>query len=540
MTSNSIESIQSKLSFFDDKTLRTGQRQAIEFAMKSTKRFVAIEMPTGGGKSAVGVISGMLTGKSINLVHSKALQDQNESDFPEVPVLKGRSNYTCGRDAALKANECKPSKDKPCTPMICDYSKQKQKCLHAPMKSLNYPYLLTECNFAGGQFAGHDLVICDEADTIDNTLEGFISLKITNKKLDRYKLPQPPYKAVDAEHKLEKVKNWGFECLSIVGEVYESASRACETCAKSNGGWIADELIKDMEECGSALAEFRMFVENVNGKWLHENVRNRFNDNIGHVWKPTWLTPDLTQKYLYRHGKKWILMSATLPPPNELCQRLGIPRSELDMIKLPSEFKPENSPIYFTRSWNGNGKVFDIDNAVDAVSKILAHHPDQKGIIHTVNYKIADILVDRCQVLLDNFNNRLVTHRSHDRGDVLRGYLNTSDPRVLVSPSMDRGISLDGDKCRFSIIAKTPFLFLGNEQVKARRFDKQVDGRAWYASMAVESMIQMVGRPVRSWDDWAVHYFIDISSAEVFNGNGGMFSRYFKQCIRHEELKWLK
>ena len=74
---------------------REYQEEAIEFILKSEKRFVFLEAPTGSGKSLIGIVSGIAKGGVTYSVHSKILQTQIIQNFPEAYSLFGRSNYPC-------------------------------------------------------------------------------------------------------------------------------------------------------------------------------------------------------------------------------------------------------------------------------------------------------------------------------------------------------------------------------------------------------------------------------------------------------------
>jgi Rad3-related DNA helicase len=64
-----------------------------------------------------------------------------------------------------------------------------------------------------------------------------------------------------------------------------------------------------------------------------------------------------------------------------------------------------------------------------------------------------------------NINNpRLVTHNTQDRSEVIQRFKKSREPLVLVSPSCERGLSLDDDQCRFIIFAKAPFLSLNDKK----------------------------------------------------------------------------
>ncbi|MEJ2667469.1 MAG: DEAD/DEAH box helicase family protein [Deinococcales bacterium] len=77
-------------------SFRSGQREALDAARQAFadgKRFVVVEAPTGLGKSAIAVALAREAGASYILTAQKVLQDQYTRDFPELSLMKGRSNY---------------------------------------------------------------------------------------------------------------------------------------------------------------------------------------------------------------------------------------------------------------------------------------------------------------------------------------------------------------------------------------------------------------------------------------------------------------
>jgi len=529
-----IQTAISRLEFFHARTLRQSQTTPLDFIAKSTKRFIAIEGPTGTGKSAIGVIAGIMSGRATYVVHSKSLQEQIEYEFPEVIVLMGRSNYECGYDEARHGGQCTPSKQQPCIPATCDYARQKAKCMAAAIKCLNYPYLFTEANYAGNQLGDAAMVVCDEADTIEDGLSRFISLSITSTMVKEYGLTMPKFKTADKEHKLLEWKEWAKGCAIKLAGIQRGRR------AEFQGQTIPEDIQEEIDKAGSVLMGFDLFQRNVDGSWLYEEDKRRYGTT--HIFSPLWLTKELSSKFLWSHNKRWILMSATLPPPEALCRQLGIPIGELDYIRVPSPFDPKRSPIYLTKSWDGRRKTeefperFDIHNAVRDVNVLLDKHREVKGIIHTTSYKVRDAIMEGCQQKIFAYggewsNDRLMTHNSKDRTAVLSNFLNSPLSVVLVSPSMDRGVSLPHDKCRFSIVVKNPWGNIKDKKINKRKHDKAMNGREWYLSDAAQKLIQAVGRGMRSEDDWCINYLIDSSTHKFVFENPGLFNEHFRKCI---------
>ena len=120
-------------------------------------------------------------------------------------------------------------------------------------------------------------------------------------------------------------------------------------------------------------------------------------------------------------------------------------------------------------------------------------YPDKKGIIHSNSFELAS------WIARDIKDPRLVYHDSSNKDLVLQEHYATDKPTVIVSPSMDTGVSFDDDKARFQVIAKIPYPSLASQKNKLR----QKNNPDWYTWKTISGLIQMTGRAVRSNYDYA-------------------------------------
>jgi Rad3-related DNA helicase len=155
-------------------------------------------------------------------------------------------------------------------------------------------------------------------------------------------------------------------------------------------------------------------------------------------------------------------------------------------------------------------KTVDVElpKLIPAIKQIADSRPNIKGIVHAVSYKLAHQIVDLIK------DPRFVTHNSDDRQDVLTNFINSTGNQILVSPSLERGVSLEEDKCRLIIIAKHPFLSLGDRIVSTRLYAKGL-GQSWYTANSILTVIQMCGRAVRSKNDYAETFILDFQTKQA-------------------------
>lgn len=133
-------------------------------------------------------------------------------------------------------------------------------------------------------------------------------------------------------------------------------------------------------------------------------------------------------------------------------------------------------------------------------------------------------------------NDRLLTHySSRNREEVLKKFKNSDEPLVLVSPSMNEGVDLPGDLCRFQIIFKLPYLPY-NEPWIDKRENLYEDGKEWYDYKMLTKLIQGYGRGIRFEGDYCKTYILDNRLFEVINkdleGNE-IIPKYFINAIEN-------
>ena len=157
-----------------------------------------------------------------------------------------------------------------------------------------------------------------------------------------------------------------------------------------------------------------------------------------------------------------------------------------------------------------------------AVKAILDAHPNEKGIIHCHSYKIAQYLKRNIR------SKRLLTHTSADREKKLQIHMADPRPTVLLSPSMQEGVDLKGELSRFQILCKVPYPYLGDKLVKKRMHK----WKWWYPLQTAKTIVQSVGRSVRSDTDTAVTYILDADWDRFWSKNKDIFPKGFKETLK--------
>ena len=528
--------------------IRKAQSDAIEFAIKafeSGKRFVVIEAGTGVGKSAIGLtIARYITANthaisetghqpgSYFLTTQKILQEQYVKDFGVEAggsmcqimsaanyQCKSRSRMNCAEVQQLLRAEPDNSRLSKSCKFSCVYKEEKKKFLNSSESITNFTYFLTESNYIG-KCVPRTLLVIDEAHNVDTELCGFIEISVSerfSKTILKYEMPEIT----------TQKQAWRFINEEYVPRIRSHLKHYAELIEKFN---MADKmktdfvkLAKQYEMLEKHAAKIEQFIK------LYDEENWIFNLSEGEgrgmrklEFKPVDVSA-YAEQILFKSGEKVLMMSATILNKEGFCKMLGIPDSSCEFISIPSPFPPENHPILVSPVARMSAAYIeqDLPKLAVAVKEILAQHPDQKGIIHCHTYKIAKYLHNTLK------SKRLLIHGSEDRVEKLTEHSTSSEPTVLLSPSMQEGVDLKDDLSRFQIICKVPYPYLGDKIVKKR----MSRWPWWYPLQTAKTIVQSVGRSVRSNEDHAVTYILDADWNRFYSKSKEIFPESFKKSL---------
>ena len=530
-------------------TPRQSQIDAIAFAvtafLKNDKKFCIIEAGTGVGKSAIGLTIGRVLNLKYNpegdneplkasyfVTTQKILQEQYIKDFGEpdgeMKSIKSSSNYgcrfhkgnTCAESRQLLRTEDRSSRFfKTCT-INCVYKKAKDEFLKSPESVVNFPYFLTEATYSGAITPRHVLVL-DEAHNIEQELSRFIEISVS--EWFSKKTLKAGWTAAETQ----------FQAHLWVRDIYfdkvERRLKHIEEMMSKYGGLKdkLDEMMNfatQMDMLKSHVAKIKVFLKHYDkDNWIVEfdNFKGRGKRRI--TFKPVDVSR-YAQDYLFRLGTKVLMMSATILDRESFCQSLGISAADAEFISIPSPFPVDNRPILELPVGPMNMKNIDdtLPKMAKIIQELLDSHPDESGVIHTHTYKIAKYLKENVKT------DRFLMHDSDNRDEILREHIESDKPTVLLSPSMSEGVDLRDDCSRFQIICKIPYPFLGDLQVKKRM--NRWPG--WYPLQTAKTIVQSVGRSIRSDEDYAVTYILDSQWAYFYKKNKKFFPIDFQNCLR--------
>ena len=524
----------SQYSHFRDSAFRPYQEEAIRFILESDKKLVVLCAPCGLGKSLAAMIAGQIIAQQANdrflyLVSSRQLQQQLQHDFPEAEIMWGRGRFPCDIDRNRTAAECTHTKLTPCKQKHrCAYEVQKRKVLNHSRQILNYAYFLFESNYVGKfTHKPYPVIIVDEADLLEGLLMSFIQLQLSSRDLDALNLNPPQYRTAVARNGIASWQAWVQNEARVK---LDAELDSMELIIQNFPRQLADNqvrLLRKYNHFKSIAGKLDIFSEHMSDTWLFDEKTH--NDKVqSWTFQPTWLTPELANQYFFRYAEKFVLLSATFPPKAILAETLGLHVGDIDYLELPSSFPIVNRPIVLNPVANMTYKTIKTETPklLAAIKEIVNRHPDEKGIIHCVNWRLENKIME----LNGSCRGRLLSHHEQDKQQVLRRFTESPDPLVFVSPSSTRGLDLPDDLARWIIIAKAPFQSLNNKQVSARVYGSQL-GRFWLRSICAQDVLQAAGRALRPKDDYAITYLLDSQIFKLVTDSPGLFPQYFKDAI---------
>ena len=476
-------------------------------------KFTIISAPTGSGKSLIGMTLCKEHDRSLYLCSTKTLQDQLSTDFPGIPILKGRSNYPCiynditeSSFPEITCEDCVFEVDDngerdSCSG--CTYKIHKAKAFNSSVAILNMSYFVTETNYVG-MFSGRDIVIVDECDKLESEILRFVSLSVSDRQMEQFSLEPPKFKT-----KVESWKDWANKYLPYIRDKVKTLLSQFQ---KRNNDI---SLLRQFKSADSLHKKMKMFIESVDSTWIYKDSGKKWE------FKPIWIS-QFMEKYFWAHAKKFVLMSAT-PPLKEL---LGL--TECDEIEIPSQFPKENRRVIYNPVANLTHKTMaqEMGKLLGGVIEIVNKYPNDKGLIHTVSYTLASYLSNNIN------SNRVMTHDGSSRTETLEKFKLSKKPLILISPSMDRGVDLLYDAARWCIVAKVPFLDLSDKQVSSRLHSGSF-GRRWYASQAANTIMQMTGRIVRAMDDYGTSWILDKQFETFYGRNSKLFHNWWTEALEY-------
>lgn len=511
-------------------TIRPHQEVAVAEILDAYTRVpvVFLDAPTGSGKTLIAeLVRRGLDTRGLYVCSDKSLQDQAALDFPYAKVLKGKANYkTLFGRGEITAEDC----DSRHADDACTWCDPKSSCPYRVAKAaaamteelaiVNTSYLLAEANTKLPMVTGRQpFIIADEADQLEGALLGYVGFEVPQYAMRELRLDAPS-KGV----RKPRIIAW-LDQLASHASAHVHNQPGMDVKRRTRWKRLADDAVALTVELDKDIARMKALDEDdtdASGRWIRDYNTKTFK------MLPVQVGP-YGPKKLWRHGEKWLVMSATLISPAQMADELQLPW-DFETVSVPMTFPVENRPVYLAPVANMTYKAEDAEHErmADAIVAIAARHPDERILVHTVSFKnttrLHSLLTQR------RLDRRIWAYTDgREKMASLERYRKTPGS-ILLAASMSRGVDLRDDDCRVVVIAKVPFPNLGDPRTGARLH--LPGGQTWYNVQTIRDVVQMTGRGVRSEDDHAASYILDKQfTTNTWRKNKMLFPRWWREAV---------
>lgn len=481
----------------------------IKQAVDDGYKYIVLEAGTGTGKSSIAATLAQMFDSSYILTVTKQLQDQYMNDFADLGfrLVKGRGNFECkkyledglhqtcdvGR-CKVEGHACKYSLKNHAEGQItedntCEYFYQKFLGLISPVMISNYAYMFLELNYVD-DFSNRNLIICDEAHNVESVIMNQLTLEFERRDLKeylKYDLLQDEINLLNEGDYIE----WA-DFVAKIRDKYEAELKKIKHVQKP-------ELFVKKVFMKNKIDDSRRFLEHLEfdpRMWIFD-----WDEDYGIAQFKPLKIDNYAKETFFKYADVCLFMSATILDYRLFAHWLGISPDEIYAIRRKSPFDVKRNPIMTFNGFNMSYSNLEVTapKTIKTIEEILERHKNEKGIIHTISGKCRDFLIKNVKT------DRFIYHDTQNRADVIEEFKNSTKPLVLVSPSVNEGVDLPGDECRFQIIYKIPRPDLGDKQTYMRNaFDSK-----WYDYKTCLSLVQAHGRGMRFEEDYCTTYFID-------------------------------
>jgi len=535
---------------------RKEQKEALsfiesEYQKNKLNKFFLLNLPVGSGKSHLALMIADWYKKNVNrmarvdiITNSKILQDQYSGEYESICDLKGKENYECQSYSCSCAQGSEFNRLNKTSCESCPYSNARESYISGGISLTNFYLYILYAMYNPKLMESRDarVLIVDEAHEFDDVMSDFVSIKITEaivkkfKFSNEYEIMKRLKGVTSITNYVEFLKFLASEILTTIESMENGMSSAPRNVKEDKRDLKISKVLKtknmdvkimqlatDLKQYQTKIEIFlKEYKENPNNWVLETNYNEKLRQKELSL-EPIWAY-DYLDKYVFSHYDMVILMSGTILDKNLFCQLNGLDVTKAVYYSIRSPFNPKNRPIYYMpvgkMSYKSKEETFK--RYIPYIQKLLDKYKNKKGIIHTNSFELAKWIEGSIK------DPRLIFHDSTNKDEILRFHKESDKPTVIVSPSMDTGVSFDNDDARFQIIAKVPYPSLGSQKNKLR----QSNNPDWYSWKTVSGIVQMTGRPVRSNLDYADTIIIDGSFGDVIKHSSHFLPDWIQEAIK--------
>lgn len=525
--------------------------EAIDALVNKKVKHVIIEAPTGVGKSLIGTTIHRVLRHLVLQANpydqfrtsittpTKGLQDQYAAEKAvSIDILKGKKNYRChvAPDLYYNAIQCRMAcRDGHCSKRRCPYVQARN--LWTDISSLrctNAAMMVEMCTTICMKPENRaDMLILDECHKMPSTLLEHTIMEYSTKAVEGLlTIPEGKEIVSIVEDIVDRTKDYELGKLySLTGELhamFEDLHEKVEILLEDLEELVNDERLNEAQVMKLAdiidtlhnLSDYCGIMGDTNASTFIVQEKDK-----GVIKFKPIIASDVSEFGLFRKADYHVHMSATICGIESYARSLGIREGQYHKIQIGNPIPIENRKVNFmpVMKMGNNMGDYEMKKLAEYVDEIIAFHPGQSGIIHTVSY-------DRALAIQKFSKYRNIIHVPRTRKalmEVMETAFRTKKPCVIASPAMEEGYDFKGDYSRFQILIKVPYDYLGDPLIA---HVNSVDPSAYFR-MAVLRIVQMCGRSVRGVNDWAATYILDSSFESLMMRNPEFFPTWFTDAV---------
>lgn len=500
---------------------RPGQLDALLHTTDAPVRFPGLVLPTGAGKSLIYMAAATLTeGTTVILTATRALQHQLMHDFEALGavLVQGQRGYPC---TALNPGgqfhtqfhssgwnrQTYTVEDGPCHAGIdcslkssgCSYYDTVRTAQRSRLIITNYAWWFSI--LANPMITiKPSLLVLDEAhaapDALADALGATINLKEATDQLEQ-RIPTAHertseewhYWAIDEAKKLEKRLDGARPSTS-------AGMRAVR-----RGQW----LLRALTRIGDISPDLLIA-----------------SDELGAVKFDVVWAAGYAESWLFRGVPRVVLTSATFTPFT--AELLGVAPGEMKLLEDGQGFPVDRRPIYLVpvARVRHNWSASDQRTWLIAIDNVIRQRLDRKGILHSVSYAHRDYILAHSE-----FRDRMITHSRDNTAEMIAKFKASGPGTILVSPSVTTGYDFPYDECEYQLLVKVPFPD-SRDPVTATR---TLVNKRYPLYVAMQNLVQMVGRGMRASDDLCETICIDAQMSWFYWKNVDLAPKWFRRAV---------
>jgi ATP-dependent DNA helicase DinG len=541
--------------------LRKEQKEALEFIDREYKsnplnKFFLLNLPTGVGKSVLALSIVNWYRKNVNrtakidiITSNKLLQNQYSTSFDSISDLKGKDNYECQQYSCSCAQGSEFNRLNKTSCESCPYTGARESFISGGISLTNFYLYILYAIYNPKLLESRDarVLIVDECHSFDDVMSDFISIKITETIIKKFKFTNE-YDIIKRLSSINNITNY-VSFLGAFGNEISSTIESMESgLSGSRRNPVEDKrdlkiskllkgknvdvrimnLITDLKQYQLKIEVFlKEYKENPNN-WVLETNFNEKTKNRELSLEPIWAY-DYLDKYVFSKYDMVFLMSGTILDKSLFCQLNGLDVSKAVYYSIPSPFNIKNRPIYYMplgkMSYKNKEETFK--RYIPYIKKILEKYKDKKGIIHTNSFELSKWIEKNIK------DPRLIFHDSTNKDEMLKMHMESQEPTVIVGPSLSVGVSFDNDSARFQIITKIPYPSLASQKNKLRMSNNP----DWYSWRTCADLQQAFGRIIRSNLDYGDTIILDGSFGDVIKHSSNFIPDWIQSSIKRINVK---